>query len=170
MNVNAVKSISNEILNTRRMLVSDLLEHPFSKVALSLGELFHGTSKKSVRYAKGCTATLQKAMPKRGRWNFSIKCDEKWSKGPHRVRVKLLKKGQHTKGLLGREIEISCDCNAWRYNGADYNAQKKDYSERQISNGAAPSVRDPKHKYLICKHVATCVPILKDFLIPADFK
>ena len=165
-----VESIANDILSIRIMTLDELFNDPFSKTAMSLGELFQETSKRSVKYAKGCTATSKRHLTKYGRWNFSVQCTEKWSKGPYFVRIRLLRKSQKTKGFLGREIEVSCDCNAWKYNGADYNALNKDYSERQYSDGTAPNVRDKKRKYLICKHVATCVPIVKDFLIPKNFK
>jgi hypothetical protein len=170
MKKNIITNIVNEILNTKRVSLKQLFNIPFDKKALSLGELFVKTNKKSIKYSKGCTAVLDRAMPKVGRWNFSVSCTEKWSKGPYVVRIRLLKtKGKKTKGFLGREVEISCNCNAWRYNGADYNAKSDDYSERQYSDGSAPDVRDPKRKYLICKHVAACVPILKNFLIPKSF-
>jgi hypothetical protein len=165
-----VKTIANEILSIKVMTFQELLEHPFSKKAYSLGELINETNNKSVKYVKGCVASLERAMPDHGRWNFSVKCNEKWSEGPYIVRIHLMKEGKKTKGFLGREIEISCNCDAWRYNGADYNAIKKDYNERQYSNGASPVIRDPKHKYLICKHVATCVPLVKEFIIPKGFK
>lgn len=165
-----IKKIANEILNIRIVTLKQLFNIPFDKSALSIGELFSQTSKKSIKYTKGCTAELDRAMPKIGRWNFKVTCTEKWSKGPYIVRVRLLKKGKKTKGFLGREVEISCECKAWRYNGADYNALNKDYSERQISDGSSPDIRDKKRKYLICKHVAACVPMLKGFIIPKEFK
>jgi hypothetical protein len=153
------------------MTVEQLFDHPFSKTAMSLGELVMHTNKKSVKYQKGCVATLKKSMPKLGRWVFTVKCNENWSKGPYDVRFKLIEgKGKKTIGVLGREILMSCPCKAWKFNGADFNANSKDYLERQYSNGQAPEIRDPKRKYLICKHVATCVPILKKFIIPERFK
>lgn len=171
MNILAVHDIVNEILGIRQMTVAELLQHPISKKAISLGELNNQTSGYSVKYKKGCTAKLNRAMPKYGRWLFTVQCTEKWSKGPYDVRFKLIKqKGKKTKGVLGREIEMSCSCNAWRYNGADWNAKTKNYSERQFSNGQSPDIRDPNRKYLICKHIAACVPILQGYLIPKGFK
>jgi len=170
MNKELIEHIANEILGIRKMSVEDFLEHPFSKKAISLGELVQKTNERSVKYKKGCVAQKTRSMPKLGRWTFTVKCNESWSKGPYDVKFKLLKKGKKTKGVLGREIEMSCNCNAWRYNGADWNAIQQGYSERQFSNGEAPDIKDKPRKYLICKHVAACVPILKDFLIPKDFK
>jgi hypothetical protein len=169
MNKEIIKKISNEILSSKIMLIEDLLNHSFSKIAITTGELIFRTSQKSIKYAKGCVATTKKNDPKNGRWTFSVKCNQNWSKGPYDVRFKLIKnKGIKTKGILGREINLSCNCNAWKYNGADYNALHNDYSERQYSNGQNPSKRDPQKRYLICKHIAACVPLFKRFIIPKE--
>jgi hypothetical protein len=140
----------------------------FIKKAYSIAELLN-TSAKSVKYEKGCNASLTKATPKIGRWIFKVECNEKWSKGPYNVRFRLLK-GQTSPDMIGRDIEVSCNCNAWKYNGADYNAMKKDYSERQYSDGSTPNVRDKKRKYLICKHVAACIPIFSNYVVLTDYK
>ena len=140
----------------------------FIKKAYSIADLLN-TSTKSVKYEKGCTATITKNMPNVGRWMFSVKCNEKWSKGPYIVRFRLLK-GQKSSNMIDRDIEVSCNCNAWKYNGADYNATNKDYSEREYSNGDAPNIRDKKRKYLICKHVAACIPIFVDYEVPKEYK
>lgn len=165
-----VSRIANEILGVQTVTLQELLEHPVSKKAISLGELIHNTSKKSIKYKKGCVARLEKAMPKLGRWNFTVKCSEPWSEGPYTTRIRLLKKGKKTKGFLGREVEVSCNCLAWQFNGADWNALNKGYSERQYSNGEAPNVRDPRRKFLICKHVAAVVPLVQKYIIPKGFK
>ena len=54
--------------------------------------------------------------------------------------------------------------------GADYNSLNRDYNERQMSDGSEPDIRDPKRTYLICKHIAACVPLFKKFIIPSNFK
>ena len=171
MNKQAILLIANEILSTKIITISELLNDSFSKIAMSAAELLFGTSQRSIKYAKGCVATNKRNDPANGRWTFSVKCHLSKSKGPYDVRFKLVPgKGQPTKGILGREIEISCNCNAWKYNGADSNALQKDYSERQYSNGQPARVRDPQRRYLICKHVASCVPLFKRFIIPDAYK
>lgn len=166
-----IKKIANEILSTRVISFETLFDHPFAKMAMSAGELLFRTSRRSIKYAKGCVATTKRNDPKNGRWMFSVRCNQNWSKGPYDVRFRLLKgKGAQTQGMLGREVEVSCNCNAWKYNGADFNALDKDYSERQYSDGRAPNIRDPQRKYLICKHVAACIPLFRRFIIPPGFK
>jgi len=164
-----IEKIANEIFNSFKLMsVEELLNNDIVKKAMTLSELMNRTSERSIKYKPGCTAKLKRSMPKLGRWTFSVKCTEKWSEGPYDVRFKLIKsKG---KKVIDKQIEMSCNCDAWQYNGADYHALTKNYSERQYSNGESPNERDPKGTYLVCKHVAACVPILKDFIIPRKFK
>jgi hypothetical protein len=171
MNKDLITKIAKELTsNVSIMTVSELFEQEFSKVAMTAGELIIRTNQKSIKYAKGCTGTSKINDPARGRWTFTVRCHQKKSRGPYDVRFKLLKSGKKTLGILGREIEVSCNCNAWKYNGADFNSLQKNYNERQYSNGAPPNKRDPTRRYLICKHVAICVPLFKRFLIPKEYK
>jgi hypothetical protein len=170
MDKKIINKIANEILSTRILSVAELIEHQFSKIALTTGELVFRTSQRSIKYARGCIAISKRNDPSRGRWTFTVRCHQKWSKGPYDVRFRLLKSVRPTAGMLGRQIEISCNCNAWKYNGSDFNALQKDYSERQYSNGQPPNIRDRQRRNLICKHVAACVPLFKRFLIPKEFK
>jgi len=158
--------INSNILNVGQLLARDR----FIKKAWNVQELINSTSKKSIKYQGGCTSSLKRSTPKYGRWLFSVKCGEKWSDGPYNIKFKLLRKGRRYKDLSKRQIQVSCNCNAWKYNGADYNAVANEYSENQYSDGSAPNIMDKKRKHLICKHVASCIPIVSEFLIPKDFK
>jgi hypothetical protein len=137
---------------------------------MTTGELVFRTSQRSIKYSRGCVATSKRNDPAHGRWTFTVRCHQKWSKGPYDIRFRLLKGPRGTIGILGRQIEVSCNCNAWKYNGSDFNALQKDYSERQYSNGQPPNIRDPRRRNLICKHVAACVPLFKRFIIPKGYK
>lgn len=171
MKKEAIHNLANEILSTQVWIISDLFESSIAKTAMTAGELLFNTNQRSIKYAKGCIATTKRNDPKNGRWTFSVKCNQQGSKGPYDVRFSLVKgKGSKTQGILGREVRVSCNCNAWKYNGADFNALEKGYSERQYSNGQYPHVRDPQRRYLICKHIAACIPLFKRFLIPDEFK
>jgi len=159
---------------SRIITIKDLLPYTckpcMEKKALTIGDLIDGTSKRSIKYEPGCEAKLKRSSPKIGRWLFTVKCSEKWSKGPYDVRFKLIKKGRRYKDVVNRQIEVSCPCRAWQYNGADYNALANEYSERQYSDGSAPNIRDRRRKYLICKHVASCAPQFINFVVPKGFK
>lgn len=162
--MNKISKIANEILGIRTLTVAQILaRNKYIRTALTALDLLSETSKKSIKYESGCKARLKKAAPKSSRWAFTVKCDESWSEGPYTVRFKFLK--GKTKDPMLRDVEVSCECKAWRFNGADYNALANDYSERQQSNGEAPNVRDRRRKYLICKHVAACIPLLSGYIV-----
>jgi hypothetical protein len=174
-----INKIANEILNTFTITIAKLFNHPISKIAMTAAELLKRTNRKSIEYTSGCSAVSKKNEPAKGRWTFSVKCHEPWSKGPYDVRFKLkndklknnkLKTKIKINNILDKEIQVSCNCDAWKYNGSDFNAIHNDYSERQYSNGAAPNKKDRQRNNLICKHIAACVPLFKSFIIPKEFK
>lgn len=141
------------------------------KEAISLGELLLNTSKRSQKYLRGVKARLYRSYPDRGRWEFRAEGSERWSKGPYTVIFQLLLgRGKKTVGLLGREVKVSCTCDAWKYLGADYNALTGGYSERQHSDGTPPNKKDRRRKFKICKHIGACAQLFKDFKIPEKFK
>ena len=142
----------------------------FNKIAISFGELVNNTSLRSKKYVKRCIPRLFRSYPEKGLWIFKVKGMEPWSKGINTVRLQLLGKGIKTVGILGREISVSCTCEAWKFLGADFNALSGGYSEQQLSDGRPPKVRDPRRKFKICKHVASCMPLFKNIEIPANFK
>lgn len=63
--------------------------------------------------------------------------------------------------IKNRKVLVSCTCNYWKWNGPDYNAASKGYSERSFSDLSDPEIRDPKHENLICKHVYSALKSLK---------
>jgi len=160
----------NAKIEAKKILVMSTNINVISKIAISLGELVQYTSERSKKYTKNCIPRIFRSYPEKGLWIYKVKGGERWSKGINTVRFQLLGKGIKTKGILGREISLSCTCDAWKFLGADYNALAGGYSERQFSDGRPPRIRDPKRKFKVCKHIASCVPSFKDTSIPATFK
>ena len=170
MQENLIKDVVAHHLNSASMTVERVLRRAmFIRKARTVEELLRRTSPQSVRYEGGCNARMTRATPKIGLWLFSVKCREKWSKGPYDVRFKITK-GQRLKDMNKREIKTSCNCNAWKYNGSDYNSLHGQYNERQYSEGQVPDTRDPHRINLICKHVAVCIPIFAKFIVPEEYK
>lgn len=133
------------------------------KKAMTLDELIARTSEKSVKNVKGCVSRMKKADPNIGRFLFSVRCGGTRSKGPYDVRFRF-KDAKIFAEPSKNHVQVSCNCGAWKYNGADYNSITKGYNERQFSTGAPPRVRDQNRRYLICKHIAACVPVFTKFL------
>jgi len=130
------------------------------KVAWTLPELVRATSALSKKYEPNCEASFKKVRSKINRYDFHVKCAESWSDpSGHIVKIKFVPVDQRITKAANAPIIASCSCNFWKYYGADYNSMQGDYNERQMGNGAAPTVRGKNH--MICKHLASCVPLIK---------
>jgi len=170
MNKKFLKDVTSHCLNTVFLTKEQILRRAnFIRKAYTIDELIHRTSPKSIKYKGGCSARMTRATPKIGLWLFSVKCRERWSKGPYDVRFKITKE-QRLKDMNKRDIKTSCNCNAWKYNGSDFNSLHNDYNERQYSDGTVPDDRDPGRRNLICKHVAACIPTFARFIVPEEYK
>lgn len=134
-----------------------------TKVAINLLELVKSTSTLSKKNEPRCSPKLKRANPKNNRYDFEVVCGESYSDpSGHTVKFKFLSKG-NAKAVWKSRVLVSCSCEFWRYYGCDWNSNRKEYQERQMSNGAAPTVRGKNH--LICKHVAACVPRVRLFVL-----
>jgi hypothetical protein len=134
-----------------------------TKVAINLLELVKSTSALSKKNEPRCSPKLKRANPKNNRYDFEVVCGESYSDpSGHVVKFKFQAKG-NAKAVWKSRVLVSCSCEFWRYYGCDWNSNRKEYQERQMSNGAAPTVRGKNH--LICKHVAACVPRVRLFVL-----
>jgi hypothetical protein len=139
------------------------LDSDRTKVAISLLELVKSTSALSKKNEPRCSPKLDKVRPKLNRYDFTVVCGESYSDpSGHEVKFKFLKKGNAKKVWMSRVL-VSCSCPFWRYYGCDWNSNRKEYQERQMSDGSAPTVRGKTH--LICKHIAACVPRVRLFVL-----
>lgn len=138
------------------------------KSAIRLWDLRGQTSPFSKKRAPNCTARTLRTEKDRSRWLFSVKCFEHYSKGPHIVRIRALPGKGHK--LATRDVVVSCSCPFWVYWGPDYNAAQGGFSESIRSNGAAPNIRDPSRKNLICKHVWIVGRSIRDWIVPEPRK
>jgi len=63
-------------------------------------------------------------------------------------------------------VRANCTCNSWLYWGAQYNAVTQDYHTGEIRiKFTPPNKRDPYRKFLVCKHVLACIPIVAKYKI-----
>lgn len=138
----------------------DAGKHGNVKIAWTLKELVKSTSALSRRYAPNCEARFKKVRGNINRYDFHVKCAESWSDpSGHVVKIKFVPVDSRNTKAANAPILAACSCDFWKYYGADYNSIKGDYNERQMGNGAAPTVRGKNH--MICKHLASCVPLIK---------
>lgn len=69
--------------------------------------------------------------------------------------------------MRSRPVEISCTCEFWKFYGSDVNALANDYSERRMSNGKPPKIRDPARENLVCKHVVASIRLVAKLPVPS---
>lgn len=102
---------------------------------------------------------LSRAEPSAGRWSFST------SSGGDRYTTVfqfLPEKGITDPNKL--HVRVSCSCPSWIYYGAQYNAIMGDYLYGRVEpKYAPPKVKDPYHKFLVCKHTLACIPYVSKY-------
>lgn len=65
-------------------------------------------------------------------------------------------------------VRVSCTCPSWVFWGAQYNAFMNDYLYGPIRpKFAPPKKRDKGGKFLVCKHVLACLPLVSKFFVGA---
>lgn len=107
------------------------------------------------------TSRLIKSEPGIGRWTFLTTS----GKGVHTTVFKFIPE----KGIMDLNklhVRVSCTCQSWLFWGAQFHAMTQDYI--YISPDmplrlkfSPPGTRDPEGKFLVCKHVLACVPIVR---------
>jgi len=138
-----------------------------NKVSWTLPELVAATSNLSTKYEPNCTAKFKKIRSDINRYDFIVKCGEKWSDtSGHIVKVKFVPVDKRINKAQKTPLLVSCSCNFWRFYGCQYNSTQQNYNESD-KNLAAPKDK-PKGNgkdHLICKHVASCIPLIKFVLL-----
>jgi len=125
-------------------------------------------SKGTRRYRDLNTGTalprLSKAEPKMGRWTFKT-----GSRGyatvfqfiPH----------SNVRDVKKLHVRVSCSCPSFLYWGAQYNALTGGYMYGKIRpKYMPPKVRDPENKFLVCKHILSCIPIISTYKMAPTVK
>jgi len=61
-------------------------------------------------------------------------------------------------------VRVSCTCPSWLFWGAQWNAFMGDYLYGKIQPKlTSPKKRDPSGRFLVCKHVMACIPIVSKY-------
>jgi hypothetical protein len=118
-----------------------------------------GWRKPSDLLSSAISVRLSRAEPSVGRWSFST------SSG--RDRYTTIFQFLPEKGITDPNklhVRVSCSCPSWIYYGAQYNAIMGDYLYGKVQpKYAPPKVRDPYHRFLVCKHVLACIPYVSRY-------
>ena len=127
-----------------------------SHTATTLAELIHSNTK---AYAgKSCDVTFKALNKSGGVWHLTYhvfgKQDYSDPRG-HLVRIRFFPEA-HVEDPLDLDVDVSCDCEAFLYYGAQYNVHSKDALERQQQGSPlipANLAEYPEHDWVVCKHI-----------------
>ncbi len=152
----------------------------FRVISHTIKELLDRTTRKSIKHRKGCWPRKYRFMEKKvpasteiqeARWFFIVKCDKEDSDPTgHRVRISLENPDQIPDGvtdmdIYNQHVKVTCDCEAFLYYGARYNAQEKGYLDPHPNQkGKVVPPLPSKRRNLICKHVAVSLPFAIKFI------
>jgi hypothetical protein len=107
----------------------------------------------------GVSVRLVRAEPRVGRWTFMTSS----GKESYSTIFQFIPRGS-TKDPNKLQVRVSCTCPSWLFWGAQYNAMMEDYLYGRIRpKFTPPSKRDPTGRFLVCKHVLACIPIVSRY-------
>lgn len=104
----------------------------------------------------GVSARLYKAEPALARWTFLTGS----GKGNYFTVFQFIpERGIKDPNKLN--VRVYCTCPAWIFWGAQFNAVRGGYAYGPVRPKFAPPVhRDPSRKFLVCKHILACIPLI----------
>ncbi len=125
---------------------------PISKTSAKIAEIQTGLNPQVQAKAESLHPQLARVNPARNMWLFKV--------GKHQVRVK----AEGTGKVSSRHLRVRCSCPGWQYNGAEYWASQDGYLlGKPVGTVTAPNIRDPEGHNRLCKHVAACLRVVRDY-------
>lgn len=135
------------------------------RVARRLGEILDGLNPKFLDRARDVAVQVKRIDRKNLRWIFAVKGNHDYT-----VKLRAMRKGNVTQ-LAKMDLELSCTCPAWRWQGPEFHSTGEDYQLGKLQGTAsAPDIRDPERQNFVCKHVAAVLQFTKDWSIPLPRK
>lgn len=159
---------------------------PSGRIALTVDQIDGRTDTGDRRRGRRCQVSVRRSDPANGRWLFDVlTVGPDRSGGPYRVRVRMSPRTRNpdSNKLSDKDVEVSCSCPSWRFNGPDYWSRVRRYlweptdaipnlfpdwpkPGRSYSDGSFPEVRDPQGRHGSCKHAAAVLRLIKDYWAP----
>ena len=157
----ADKLIEDVLAGSSPFDLIDLLVETAKEFGLKPGEqtwkmdqLKKKTVKRFHHLAGRCKATLAHADPARGTWRFRVKGGEDYSSPKGWVVTLSSKRVGNLRKVDKLPVYARCTCPAWVWWGPDHNAYVRGFlNGRPRSNLKPPTVRDPRRRRWVCKHV-----------------
>ena len=144
-----------------RFVVASFLLGFAHRIARKWDEILDGLNPEFVERAKKVGVKLKRVDRKNLRWIFEVKGNNTYA-----VKMKVLRRG-NVQDILKTDLELSCSCPAWQWQGPEFHATQEDYQLGPLQGTAAsPDIRDPERQNFVCKHVAAVLDFVKDWKIP----
>jgi hypothetical protein len=107
----------------------------------------------------GVSVRLFRAEPRVGRWTFRTSSgDETY------ITVFQFIPEKRVVETPKLHVRVSCTCPSFLFWGAQYNAVMGDYLYGKIRpKFTPPKKRDPAGRFLVCKHILACMPIVSNY-------
>lgn len=132
-----------------------------TKTARRWEGILNGLNPKFQDRSRRVKVILRRADTKNLRWIFE-------AVGSHSyiVKMKVLRKG-NVLNILKTDLELSCSCPAWQWQGPEYHAKQESYQLGELMGTAtSPDIRDPGGQNRVCKHVAAVLSFVKGWKLP----
>jgi hypothetical protein len=118
----------------------------------------------------GVSVRLFRAEPRVGRWTFRTSS----GKETYITIFQFIPEGR-TVETSKLHVRVSCTCPSFLFWGAQFNAVMGDYLYGKIRpKFTPPKKRDPAGRFLVCKHILACIPIVSNYrlqrAIPEEIK
>jgi len=97
-------------------------------------------------------------------WWFDVKGSEPT---PYRVKVKVLVPSAAIRKIDKADVQLSCTCQFWRWQGPEHWAKQNGYLYgKPVGTASKPSEKDPNGRHWMCKHVAAVLVLVKTYDVP----
>ena len=121
-----------------------------SRVATRIDQIMGNCGPKIVQRSNGIQFRRKRILPKHGMLIYDVKGEKGET---YTVRLKGIRKG-NVKALAKMPVQVSCSCPYFRWQGPEHWAKTNGYLYgRPVGTASTPSIKDPKGKHWVCKHV-----------------
>ena len=132
------------------------------KEAARISEILEKTSQDIHDKARSISIKMRRVDAANMMWMFDVPGSE----GTYKVRVKAVAQGK-VSNLDKMDVQVSCSCPFWKWQGAEHWAQKNGYLYgRPAGTASKPDSKDPNGKHWACKHVVAVLQKVRTFVTP----
>jgi hypothetical protein len=150
------------ILASKAPLVFKYEVRTTARVAATAEQILKGLNPKFVDRSRRVSVDLRRADLKKMRWLFRVKGNHVYA-----VKVRAMRPRSNTTKFSKMDLEISCSCPAWQWQGPEFHSTGKEYQLGPLMGTAStPDIRDPARQNFVCKHVAAVLDVTKAWDIP----